>query len=98
MRNGIEPKTATAGVHRLELAVHCRQQRINHSEQLAQRVCLRHSLFKVDVAEHRPWKSGLPLIFLVWVVLGWLQIVLADASVGGEFFNDLLDVASRMIA
>jgi hypothetical protein len=38
-----------------------------------------------------PWKSGLPLIFLVWIVLGWLQIVLADASVGGGFFNGLLN-------
>lgn len=47
-------RTATAGVHRLELAVHCCQQRINHSAQFAQRLCLRHALFKADVADHRP--------------------------------------------
>ena len=45
---------APAGVHRVELAVHRRQQRIDHGAQLAQRVCLRHALFKADVAEHRP--------------------------------------------
>ena len=33
----------------------------------------------------------MPLIVLVWVVRRWLQIVLADASVGGGFFNGLLD-------
>jgi hypothetical protein len=33
----------------------------------------------------------LPLIFLVWVVLGWLQIVAADAGGAGEFFNGLLN-------
>ena len=38
-----------------------------------------------------PWKSWLPLIVLVWVVRRWLQIVLADASVGGGFFNGLLN-------
>ncbi|WP_142081886.1 hypothetical protein [Acidovorax temperans] len=32
----------------------------------------------------------MPLIVLVWVVRRWLQIVLADASVGGGFFNGLL--------
>jgi hypothetical protein len=32
----------------------------------------------------------LPLIVLVWVVRRWLQIVLADASVDGGFFNGLL--------
>ncbi|WP_170207370.1 hypothetical protein [Acidovorax temperans] len=34
----------------------------------------------------------MPLIVLVWVVRRWLQIVLADASVGGGFFNGLLMV------
>lgn len=43
-----------AGIHRLELGVHRRQQRINHGAQFAQRVCRWHSLFKADVAEHRP--------------------------------------------
>jgi hypothetical protein len=33
----------------------------------------------------------LPLIFLGWVVLGWLQIVAADSGTGGEFFNGLLN-------
>jgi uncharacterized transporter YbjL len=32
----------------------------------------------------------LPLIVLVWVVLVWLQIVAANAGVGGRFFNGLL--------
>ena len=36
----------------------------------------------------------MPLIVLVWVVRRWLQIVLADASVGGGFFNGLLGVTS----
>lgn len=44
---------APAGIHRLKLVVHRRQQRVDHGAQLAQRVCLRHSLFKADVAEHR---------------------------------------------
>jgi hypothetical protein len=44
----------TAGIHRLELAAHRRQQRIDHGAKLAQRVCRWHSLFKADVAEHRP--------------------------------------------
>lgn len=48
---------------------------------------LGHSLFKADVAEHRPWKSWLPLIFLVWVVRRWLQIVLVDAIVSGGLFQ-----------
>ena len=43
-----------AGIHRFELAVHRRQQRIDHGAQLAQRVCRWHALFKADVAEHRP--------------------------------------------
>ena len=47
-------RSATAGVHRFELAVHARQQRIHHGAQLAQRVCRWHSFFKADVAEHRP--------------------------------------------
>ncbi|MEZ5703828.1 MAG: YitT family protein [Burkholderiaceae bacterium] len=37
-----------------------------------------------------PWKSWLPLIVLVWVVLGWLQIVAAHTGGGREFFNGLL--------
>jgi len=45
---------APAGVHRVELAVHRRQQRIDHGAQFAQRVCRRYPLFKADVAEHRP--------------------------------------------
>ena len=44
----------TAGIHRFELAAHRRQQRINHGAQFAQRVSRWHSLFKADVAEHRP--------------------------------------------
>lgn len=47
-------RAAPAGVHRVELAVHRRQQRIDHGAQLAQRVCRRYPLFKADVAEHRP--------------------------------------------
>ena len=43
----------TAGVHRLELAVHGPQQRIDHGTQFAQWVCLRHPLFEADVTEHR---------------------------------------------
>ena len=35
----------------------------------------------------------MPLIVLVWVVRRWLQIVLADASVGGGFFNGLLGIS-----
>ncbi len=45
---------APAGVHRVELAVHRRQQRIDCGAQFAQRVCRRYPLFKADVAEHRP--------------------------------------------
>ena len=37
----------------------------------------------------------MPLIVLVWVVRRWLQIVLADASVGGGFFNGLLSQVFR---
>ena len=33
----------------------------------------------------------MPLIFLVWVVLGWLQIVAAHTGGGEGFFNGLLD-------
>lgn len=33
----------------------------------------------------------MPLIVLVCVVLGWLQIVVADAGTGGGFFNGLLE-------
>ena len=32
----------------------------------------------------------MPLIFLVWVVLGWLQIVAAHTGGGEGFFNGLL--------
>lgn len=34
----------------------------------------------------------MPLIFLVWVVLGWLQIVAAHTGGGEGFFNGLLVV------
>ncbi|MDP3345773.1 MAG: hypothetical protein Q8S96_15155 [Hydrogenophaga sp.] len=37
----------------------------------------------------------MPLIFLGWVVLGWLQIVAADSGTGGEFFNGLLKQAVK---
>jgi len=33
----------------------------------------------------------LPLIFLVWVILGWLQIVAAHTGGGEGFFNGLLE-------
>jgi hypothetical protein len=36
-----------------------------------------------------PWKSWSPLMVLVWVVRGWLQIVVADTGAGGGFFNGL---------
>jgi hypothetical protein len=45
---------ATAGIHRLELAVYHYQQRISHGAHFAQWVRLLHSLFKSDVAELRP--------------------------------------------
>lgn len=35
----------------------------------------------------------MPLIFLVWVVLGWLQIVAAHTGGGEGFFNGLLVTA-----
>jgi len=47
---------APAGVHRHELAVHRRQQRIDNSAQLAHGVSRWHSLFETDVTEHRPLK------------------------------------------
>jgi hypothetical protein len=46
--------SATARIPRVELAVHRREQCIDHGAQFAQRVCLQHSLFKADAAEHRP--------------------------------------------
>ena len=39
----------------------------------------------------------MPLIFLVWVVLGWLQIVAAHTGGGEGFFNGLLRAGSKAL-
>ena len=47
---------APASIDCFALAIHRRQQQVNRGTQLSQRLCLRHSLFKADVADHRPLK------------------------------------------